>query len=91
MASSGVGRLKHNDWLMILVCWVVGSTQMRMLLPHWFGSEWAAHGLGRGVSRVDSLSWLLSAPAGSMEAGDELILCLSYFLAIGRGGRDDCC
>ena len=31
------------------------------------------------MGRVDSLSWLLSAPAGSIEAGDELIFCLGYF------------
>ena len=37
------------------------------------------------MGRVDSLSWLLSAPAGSIEAGDELILCLGCFLAIRRG------
>ena len=50
MASGGVGCLGHVERLVILVGWVVGATQMRMLLPHWFGSEWPAHGLGRGVS-----------------------------------------
>ena len=37
------------------------------------------------MGRVDSLSWLLSALAGSIDAGDELILCLGCFLAIRRG------
>ena len=59
MASSGVGRLKHDDSLGVLVSLVFGATQVRMLLPHWSGSEWPAHGLGRGVSRWDELTLCL--------------------------------
>ena len=43
--------LKRDDRLVILVGWVVGATQMRMLLPHWSGSECPDPGLRRGVSR----------------------------------------
>ena len=59
MASSGVGHLEHVDSLVVLVGLVVGATQVRMLLPHWFGSDCPAHGLGRGVSRWDELTLCL--------------------------------
>ena len=42
------------------------------------------------VGRVDHLSWPISVPAGNIEAGDELILCLGFSVTIGWGGRDDC-
>ena len=42
------------------------------------------------MGQVDSLSWTISAPAGSIEVGDELILCLGFSVTIRWGGRDDC-
>ena len=42
------------------------------------------------MGRVDYLSWPIPAPAGSIEAGDELILCLVFSVTIGWEERDDC-
>ena len=42
------------------------------------------------MGRVDHLSWPISVPAGNIEAGDELILCLGFSVTLGWGGQDDC-
>ena len=40
---------------------------------------------------VDSLSWPLSAPVRSIEAGEELILGLGCYVTIGRGDEMTVC
>ena len=54
MASCSVGCLGHINRL------VVGELD-KDILPRWFGSDWPAHGLQRGVSGWDELTLCLGS------------------------------